>query len=416
MSLPVILAIVLTAAIIVWAAVYFVVRRRREDALTNAVQADPMDAEIGREALRRVFGILADEDPTPAGQPVAPIATAAPIASAAAIMADKEPAPTALGPSAPVAPAAGVAAAAITAAAAAPTPPAAPVIPAVPTAPVARATPPAAPALSGGFRLFAPTDDGDPSPAGAILPLAAATAAAGLASGADSKAVTPLKPVSAAAGRGGRKSGNQRPRFIRDSLGALLVTGGIVVVAVALLRPQLSILTGGVSPATATAPAIANVTFVPIVTPSPSLAPTPSPSLTPSPSPSDSPSPTPSATPVPTPAPTPVPTPRPTPVPTPVPTPKATPKPTPKPTAPPPIITSFTGTPGPGSDQATFSGSSINATSWTLTFGDGQSTGGSGGGPLGVLHTYATAGLYHVTLTVRKGTKTDSESIYVSVD
>ncbi|MFI5199333.1 MAG: hypothetical protein ACHQXL_03055, partial [Candidatus Limnocylindrales bacterium] len=284
MSLPVILAIVLTAAIIIWAAVYFVVRRRREAAFTKSFQADPMDAEIGREALRRVFGILADEDPTPAGRPAAPITAAAPIA-AAAIMADKEPAPTALGPVAPVAPVAAaaippaqaspqpmadgaIAAAGITAAAAS-TPSPAPVIPVAAAAPLIPATPPPppvpataapapAPAMSGGFRLFAPNDDNDAAPAGGILPVAAATA--GVVAGADSKAAAPVMPVAAAAGRGGRKSGNQRPRFIRDSLGALLVTGGIVVVAVALLRPQLSILTGGVSPATATAPAFAAVT------------------------------------------------------------------------------------------------------------------------------------------------------------
>ncbi len=93
MSLPIILAIVLTAAILAWAAIYFVVRRRREAAANQAFQPDPMDAEIGREALRRVFGILADEDPTPVGQsPVAPIA------AATAVMADRTAAPTALGP------------------------------------------------------------------------------------------------------------------------------------------------------------------------------------------------------------------------------------------------------------------------------------------------------------------------------
>ena len=74
MSLPIILAIVLTAAILAWGAVYLVVRHRREVALRKMFQADPMDAEIGREALRRVFGILADEDPptplpVPAPQP-----------------------------------------------------------------------------------------------------------------------------------------------------------------------------------------------------------------------------------------------------------------------------------------------------------------------------------------------------------
>src|ERR1700690_659549 len=77
MSLPIILAILLTAAILAWGAVYLVVRQRREAAVRKMFQADPMDAEIGREALRRVFGILTDEDP-PAAAPIA-IAAAAQI-------------------------------------------------------------------------------------------------------------------------------------------------------------------------------------------------------------------------------------------------------------------------------------------------------------------------------------------------
>jgi outer membrane biosynthesis protein TonB len=436
MSLPVILAIVLTAAIIVWAAVYFVVRRRREDAVTKSFQADPMDAEIGREALRRVFGILADEDPTPAGRPAAPIAAAAPL-GAAAIMADKEPAPTALGPVAPVAPlaaaavppaqagpspiaAAPIAAAAITAAAASTPPPAPPIIPASAAAPLIPATPPPppvpaapapaqAPALSGGFRLFAPNDDNDTAPAGGILPVAAA---AGVVAGADSKTAVPAKPVTAAAGRGGRKSGNQRPRFIRDSLGALLVTGGIVVVAVALLRPQLSILTGGVSPATATAPALAAVTFVPVATPTPSPSPTPfpTPSPTPSPSPSASPSPTPSATPVPTPVPTPPPAPRSTPVPTPVPTPKATPKPTATPT--PPIVASFTYS--ASGYSVTFSGRCLSSAKWTIDPGDSTGIHQGNGDTASWVHFYAEgSGNYPAVMTCISGKKKDSQLTYV---
>ena len=70
---------------------------------------------------------------------------------------------------------------------------------------------------------------------------------------------------------------------MRDSLAALLVTGGMVVVAVAVVRPQLSIFQGGVSPATATAPAIAIVSAAP--SPSPTPFPTPSPTRSPSPSP-----------------------------------------------------------------------------------------------------------------------------------
>ncbi len=71
MSLPIILAIVLTAAILAWVVVYVVVRHQREVAANKMFQTDPMDAEIGREALRRVFGILADEDPAPTVTPAA---------------------------------------------------------------------------------------------------------------------------------------------------------------------------------------------------------------------------------------------------------------------------------------------------------------------------------------------------------
>src|SRR5664279_5934081 len=101
MSLPIILAIVLTSAILAWGAVYLVVRRRREASLNKMFQSDPMDAEIGREALRRVFGILADEDP-PDRLPVTrpPLASIPPVASgvAQAPMAALESAPVALGP------------------------------------------------------------------------------------------------------------------------------------------------------------------------------------------------------------------------------------------------------------------------------------------------------------------------------
>ena len=89
MSLPIILAIVLVVAILAWVVVYFVVRQRREAAVRRMFQSDPIDAEIGREALRRVFGILADEDPPdPAPLNRQPQLTAA----------SAEPLPMALGP------------------------------------------------------------------------------------------------------------------------------------------------------------------------------------------------------------------------------------------------------------------------------------------------------------------------------
>jgi len=436
MSLPIILAIVLTAAILAWVVVYLVVRHQREAAANRMFQSDPMDAEIGREALRRVFGILADEDPAPTIVPIAStpsIPAAIPQSAPAgalpqATMAASQPSPVALGPagaalgsagrSAAVAPATltknepdsaaptpapALAAAALGAASAAAisSPPLAPT-------PVALPAAPAAPA-KGGFRLFAP-DDADKAAATAasasLLPAASSpTGGPAITVPAGGAAKGPDAPRPAASGNGRRARGSQRPRFIRDSLGALLVTGGIVIVAVAILHPQLSIFQGGVSPATATAPAIGDVTFVPLPTPTPLLTPSPTVFVTPSPSPSDSPSPSPSPTLAPTPVPTPVPTPRPTPVPTPVPTatPKPTPRPTPTPTPAAPIVTSFSGTTNSGTLSVTFSGTYINGSggTWTINFGDNTSHTGSG--PVSWIHTYASAGDYFASLTVKKG-------------
>src|ERR1700690_4094825 len=76
MSLPIILAIVLTAAILAWGVVYLVVRQRREAAVRKMFQADPMDAEIGREALRRA----PPQGPAPAPpKPPAAVPTPAPV-------------------------------------------------------------------------------------------------------------------------------------------------------------------------------------------------------------------------------------------------------------------------------------------------------------------------------------------------
>jgi hypothetical protein len=459
MSLPIILAIVLTTAILAWGAVYLVVRRQREAAANKAFQSDPMDEEIGREALRRVFGILADEDPAdhppmtrtppasiPSVIPLALLPGTLPQASIAA----REAAPVALGPAGPALgsaalspavaplalsrpepassmPAAAVAstlaaAAAVPLVAAALKPPVAaaspPVAPAqVPTVPAAQSAPvPAAPAR-GGFRMFAP-DGNDKVAAAAAVPLLAQAGMVGSGAGLSlpvgplPRATAPVKPSTSGGGRRGSR-GNQRPRFIRDSLGALLVTGGIVIVAVAILHPQISIFAGGVSPATATAPAIGDVTFVPLATPSPSPSPSPSPTASPSPSPSDSPSPSPSLTPAPTPRPTPVPTPRRTPVPTPAPTPtpKPTAKPTPKPTPLQPIVLTFSGT--PTGLSVLFSGTYANGTSWTINTDPGFSdnvahTVTSGTGSLSWSYSYPNAGDWYPTLTIHKkvGTKT----------
>src|SRR5476649_566781 len=91
MSLPIILAIVLTTAILAWGAVYLVMRRQRIAAENRMFRSDPMDAEIGREALRRVFGILADEDPADlppiAKAPPAPVLAGVPPVAQASVVA-----------------------------------------------------------------------------------------------------------------------------------------------------------------------------------------------------------------------------------------------------------------------------------------------------------------------------------------
>ena len=438
MSLPIILAIVLTTAILAWGAVYLVVRRQREAAANKAFQSEPMDAEIGREALRRVFGILADEDP--ADHPpivrsapttvtsVIPLATV-PAAPPQASVAARESAPVALGPAAAaLGSAVPLVAGALKPPVSAASPPIQPAP--VPTVPVAPLAPVATAPAKGGFRMFAPHGN-DKVAAAAAVPLLAQSGSVGsgsalsLPAGALPRASAPVKPAPSGGGRRGSR-GNQRPRFIRDSLGALLVTGGIVIVAVAILHPQISIVAGGVSPATATAPAIGDITFVPLATPTLSPSPSPSPTVSPSPSPSDSPSPSPSLTPAPTPRPTPVPTPRrtpvPTPVPTPAPTPKPTPKPTPSPTAPPPIIVSYTAAPTSfplGGGMVTFNFSYQHANKWTITFGGGvgpaSQTGGSG--PSSATHTYISTGTYPAMLTVYNGTKpSTSETIWITVN
>ena len=143
-----------------------------------------------------------------------------------------------------------------------------------------------------------------------------------------------------AAGGQMRSPGVRRTRLARNSLIALLVTGGMVVVAVVSLHPRLWLFAEGGSPFDG-APAIGEVTFAPLASENPSPAtaptaePTPSDSLLPSAAPSPTPVPTVLGgvpTPRPTPAPTPVPTPVRTPVPTPAPTPAPTPTPAPSPT------------------------------------------------------------------------------------
>ncbi len=396
MSLPIVLAIVLTAAILAWAAAYLIVRKRRAAALSRALQSNPIDAEIGREALRRVFGILADEDLAPSPTSPTPI-VASPAEVPAAASADREPAPTTLAPLA--------AAAALLELQPEGAPEPASVTPAEAGAPVV--------AEPAGYQLFAPADGEVPAPARSLLPTSTAVGGRSQAFvyGEDDLA-TPETMAAASGGRPPGSPGGSRPRFVRDTLGALAVTGAILVLAVLLFHPQLG---GGVPPATASAPAIGDSSeapsvapsLAPVVTPSPSPSPTASPS--PSSSPSPSPSPSPSATPIPTAVPTPKPTPRPTPVPTATPTPTPTPKPTPKPTATPPVIQTFTvsSTSISVGASVSFSGTWLYGTSWQIDFGDGSAV--KKGSLQGLLttHVYNAIGDFTPTLTIFNASGSD---------
>ncbi len=406
MSLPIILAIVLTAAILAWGAVYLVVRQRREAALKRMFQADPMDAEIGREALRRVFGILADEDPP------TPLAATRPVLPS---MASSESPPVALGPAG-----AALGSAGRSAAVAPPSlsrtdsrtdasPPAVPAVMPLPVAAslaAAASVEPAPAPPKSRFRLFAP-DDADALSMAVATPLLAGQGAGSGNLGTHLPApVVPGRTTTGSAGAKRRTAGAHRPRFIRDGVGAVLVVGGIVVLLVAIMDPHLSILSGGVLPATATAPAIALVSPTPVASPTFSLVPTASPSASPSSSPSfgPSPSPTPLITPRPTERPTPVPTPVPTPFPT------ATPKPTPKPTPTPlpPVVLTFTAAPSVVVVGATvtFNASWIRGTSWRIDYGDLTPTSWvNGTGPITINHVYLTPGNYVARFFVRAGSQ-----------
>ena len=419
-------------------------------------RSDPIDPEIGREALRRVFGILADEDPAEPLPVTGPSVARAGVVLPAS-MAAQESAPLALGPggaapgsaapspsvarsarSKPEASTAIAQASVLAAAAAA----AVPVVD-VALSPGAGAavTPPLPAAPSkGGFRLFAPDNNDAAAAATPLLPHSTSlTGGLELGLPPDPAKFTPpttapLKPAASGAGRRGSR-GDGRSRFARDSLGAVLVTAGIVFVAVAIFHPRLSIVSGGVSPTAATALAISEVSFAPVATASPSPLPSdsPSPSPSPSPTPAPTPAPTPVRTPVPTPRPTPVPTPPPTPVPTPpptpvptprptpvpVPTPKPTPTPAPKPTPTPaqPIVTSFSGSVSGLTVQ--FSGTYEFGTSWTISFDDGTSSGPWPGPVSGspASHTYSFEGDYYPTLTIHSGSGNSyPQSTHVSVN
>jgi PKD repeat protein len=83
---------------------------------------------------------------------------------------------------------------------------------------------------------------------------------------------------------------------------------------------------------------------------------------------------------------------------------------------PPPVAASFTGTPTSGTAplDVTFSDSSTgNPTSWSWSFGDGQTSNAQN-----PVHTYATAGTYTVSLTAGNGTSSDTSTLtnYITVN
>ncbi len=212
--------------------------------------------------------------------------------------------------------------------------------------------------------------------------------------------VEPVAPI-----REPQRPRPSRARLVRDTLGAAIVMGGLVIVfanALPALHPNPN---GQVLGATATP------VFTPIiVTPAPTPSPTPSPialaTATPGPTPTPTPAlvsstPSPSPTPAPTPKPTerPAPTPTPTAKPTPSPTPKPKPTPTPVPVA---KIKSFTSTPGGAPLEVVFTLQYENSTSFEINYSDGSSESGNlgGTGSQQTDHVYLAAGSYQVVLRV----------------
>jgi PKD repeat protein len=61
-----------------------------------------------------------------------------------------------------------------------------------------------------------------------------------------------------------------------------------------------------------------------------------------------------------------------------------------------------------------FSGSVADATSWTISFGDGSSVSGTGSS-VSATHTYAAPGTYVATLTATSAEGSDSQGTTVDV-
>jgi outer membrane biosynthesis protein TonB len=322
MGLPIIIAIAVATAL-VGGGVIVLVARRRSGAATGMSSDDPGDAEIAREAMRRVFGMLAIDDEARTDGPAAQQPPAMPI---------------------------GV---------------------------------PAAAASAAGPKRPAVVAFDDQPELGTAAAMAGATASTPLVGGAR---------------RGRRRI--QRPTLRVDRLGALLVAGGIAVVAVTLATSHLWMPPGGVAGLTGNPPGIAGSSFGPVAAIGPSPGDTPGPSqltsdgtpptapplgpqgptpaplpgqagATPAPRPpGTTPTPRPGTTPAP-PIPTPTPAPGATPVPTPFPTPTPTPAPTPTPTpAPTPVVPATITLTGSSADLA--SGGSARTLSATVRDADGD--------------------------------------------
>lgn len=176
-----------------------------------------------------------------------------------------------------------------------------------------------------------------------------------------------------------------RARLIRDTAGAALVLGGLIVafanfapgpqgnVEGVTATPQPSPVMITSLPPSQSPVSIATQAPEPTATIEPGPTPTPTPALvssTPTPSPTPRPTPRPTAQPQPTAAPTQAPTPEPTPKPT------KKPKPTPKPTPRPAVISNLTANPSQilVGESVVISFDYANATSCTINFSDGSGT------------------------------------------
>ena len=207
--------------------------------------------------------------------------------------------------------------------------------------------------------------------------------------------------------------------------GGMLVAGtaAALLLTAVVFGPTLLGATNGPTAPDASLPAIAAATRTPSPTPSPSPSPVPTPTPTPSPTPmrtrtptatpTMTPSPTPTATPTakptakPTRKPTPKPTAKPTPKPTPKPTRKPTPKPTAKPTPKPPELVAFPSCSTSGYTVSCTGDASRSGVTYTWTFEAGPTKTGKNA----ILHLRRSQGTYTITLTVKDGVDSASDSL-----